>query len=61
MPMQLYKCEFHCRKYCEQEPDWMEAMSLLDQWDGAGWRLIAALANGVTSASKLVENEFCRV
>ena len=39
----------------------MEAMSLLDQWDGAGWRLIAALANGVTSASKLVENEFCQV
>jgi len=50
-----------CRKYCEQEPDWQEAMLLLDQWNGAGWNLIRDLAAGTMSASDLVDNHFCRV
>lgn len=49
------------RKYCEQEPDWQEAMLLLDQWNGAGWNLIRDLAAGTMSASDLVDNHFCRV
>ena len=55
------KLSLSCRKYCDQEPDWIEAMLLLDQWDGAGWRLIADLAAGTMSASDLVDNQFCRV
>ncbi|KAL3141611.1 hypothetical protein ABBQ32_004852 [Trebouxia sp. C0010 RCD-2024] len=49
------------RRYCNQEPDWTDAMLLLDQWDGAGWNLIRDLAAGALSASELVDNEFCRV
>lgn len=50
-----------CRRYCDQEPDWTDAMLLLDQWEGAGWNLIRDLAAGTLSASELVDNQFCRV
>ena len=50
-----------CRRYCDQEPDWTDAMLLLDQWDGAGWNLIRDLAAGTLSATALVDNQFCRV
>ncbi len=47
-----------CRRYCSQEPDWQDAILLLDEFGSSGWDLIASLAAGEKSAGDLLFNPF---
>ena len=46
------------RRHCRQEPDWMAPSLLLDEYEGAGWALIAELVKGDMSAQELLSNHF---
>lgn len=54
-------CHLTCRKYCSQDPNWRDPLLLLEQWDGAGWKLIRDLAAGTVAAMELMKNKFCQV
>lgn len=46
------------RKYCTNEPEWATATALLDEFGGAGWRLIGDLVSGSQPASELLASPF---
>jgi hypothetical protein len=46
------------RRHCRQEPDWVSPSVLLDEYNGAGWALIADLIQGDKSAQELLSNHF---
>eukprot|EP00891_Asterochloris_glomerata_P005155 jgi/Astpho2/5155/Aster-x0666 len=46
------------KRYCSQEPDWQDAILLLDEFGSSGWDLIASLAAGEKSAGDLLFNPF---
>ncbi len=51
-------CAVCCRRHCNQEPDWSTPAIFLDEFDGAGWKLVSELLAGERSAQDLLANEF---
>lgn len=51
-------CAVCCRRHCNQEPDWSTPAIFLDEFDGAGWKLVSELLAGERSAQELLANEF---
>lgn len=49
------------RKYCMAEPDWASPTLLLDEFEGAGWKLLRGLLEGTSTARDQLANEFCNV
>ncbi len=67
LPASLLRCLFWqavsipglwCRRHCNQEPDWSTPAIFLDEFDGAGWKLVSELLGGERSAHELLANEF---
>eukprot|EP00884_Botryococcus_braunii_P022362 jgi/Botrbrau1/880/Bobra.0167s0005.1 len=49
------------RKYCLAEPDWASPTLLLDEFDGAGWKLLGDLIQGRGTAREHLSNAFCTI
>ena len=58
--LSLY-CVSWCRRYCSHEAQWLQATLLLDEFDGAGWSLIADLVAGEKPATELLVSAFVDV